>query len=189
MKIKNKIGELFFQIIPVMIGVYLGFVVSSWSERREQNSKKKILAENIISEIKENKNNVLEVVEYHKMLRDSSRYYLNSDITTTASFFRGINTPSLVNSAYETGIQTGLLNELSIDRIQSLNRVYKTQNTIDNFTNIMLTGLVSMDLGKDKKSTKKILNFLSITMEDVALLENQLINDYNHVLNNMSDNK
>jgi hypothetical protein len=65
---KKKIGELFFQIIPVMIGVYLGFVVSNWSERKQQDSKKKILVRNIISEIKENKKNVLGIIEYHNIM-------------------------------------------------------------------------------------------------------------------------
>ena len=123
------------------------------------------------------------------MLRDSSRYYVNSDSSTTAPFFRGINTPSLVNSAYETGIQTGLINELSLDEIQSLNRVYRTQNSIDDFSKMMISGLINMDLKHDEESTKKLLNFLAITMEDVITFENQLIDNYNQVLEAVPINK
>jgi hypothetical protein len=32
---KKRMGDLILQIIPVMIGVYLGFVVSSWAENRK----------------------------------------------------------------------------------------------------------------------------------------------------------
>lgn len=183
MKINKKIGELIFQIIPVMIGVYLGFIVSNWSETKQQNAKKKILIENMISEINENKNNIIEVVQYHEMLRDSSRYYLKSGRADMPSFFRGVNTLTLINSAFETGIQTGLLNELSIDKIQSLNRVYTSQKSYNDFCNILLSGLLNMDFMENEESIKKILQYLSISMTDVAIKERQLLNEYEKVLN------
>jgi hypothetical protein len=184
MKIKQKIGELLFQIIPVMIGVYLGFIVSNWSETKQQNSKKKILIESIISEINENKNNIIEIVQYHEMLRDSSTYYLKTDKVKMPSFFRGVNTLTLINSAFETGIQTGLLNELSIDKIQALNRVYTSQKSYNDFCNILLTGLITMDFNENEASMKKILQYLSISMTDVAIKERQLLIDYEKVLTN-----
>lgn len=183
MKAKKKIGELLFQIIPVMIGVYLGFIVSNWSENKQQNTKKKILIENIISEIHENKNNIIEVVPYHEMLRDSSRYYIKSDIAKMPPFFKGVNTLTLIDSAFETGVQTGLLNELPIDIIQSLNRVYTFQKSYNEFCNILLSGLINMDLMENEESIKRILQYLSISMTDVAIKERQLLNDYEKVLN------
>ncbi|HEY9113353.1 MAG TPA: hypothetical protein VIN10_01555 [Bacteroidales bacterium] len=184
MKIKRKIGELFFQIIPVMIGVYLGFIVSNWSESKQQDSKKKLLIENIISEIKDNKNNINMVVDYHEMLRDSSRYFLKSGKNQIPSFFRGVNTLTLTNSAFETGIQTGLLNELSIDKIQSLNRVYASQKAYNEFCNILLSGLINMDFMDNEESIQKILQFLSISMTDVAIKERHLLKEYENVINN-----
>lgn len=184
MKINNKIGELLFQIVPVTIGVFLGYVISNWSENEQQESKKKILVTNIINEIKTNKENVLGVIEYHEIQRDSSRYYLNSEKKTEGSFFNGINTATLVNNAFETGIQTGLLNNLSIDRIQSFNRVYTYQKLYLEYRSIILTGLVSMDFQNDEESIYKLLNYLSLTMADVVVLERKLISEYDNILDN-----
>jgi len=186
-QMKKKIGELFFQIIPVMIGVFLGFQVSNWSDKKQQNSKKKIFRTNIINEIKENKKNVLSVIEYHKMLKDSSRYYLNSNKPTMVSYFNGIKSATLLNSAFETGIQTGLLNELSIDEIQSLNRVYQVQNSLNDINDIMFTGLVSMDLRENEESAIKIIHLLSYTMEDIWITESKLLSDYENILSTIQN--
>ena len=40
---KKKIGEILLQIIPVMIGVYLGFVLSNWSETNKTKSQTELL--------------------------------------------------------------------------------------------------------------------------------------------------
>ena len=189
MRIKKTIGELVLQIIPVMIGVYLGFVVSNWSSNKQQDLKKKILIENIIVEVKDNQTNINSVVRYHEMLRDSSRHFLKLNKSEIPSFFRGVNTLTLSNSAFETGVQTGLLNELSIDKIQSLNRVYTSQKSYDEFCNILLSGLINMDFMENEESMKKILQYLSISMTDVAIKERQLLRDYQNVLDNILTEK
>lgn len=172
-----------------MIGVYLGFIVSNWSSNKQQNAKKKILIENIIAEVRDNQSNINLVVTYHEMLRDSSRHYLQLNKSTIPSFFRGVNTLTLANSAFETGIQTGLLNELSINQIQSLNRVYTSQKAYGEFCNILLSGLINMDFMENEESLKKILQYLSISMTDVAIKERQLLKDYDNVLSNLLTEK
>ena len=42
-KKNTRISELIFQIIPVMIGVFLGFLVSNWTESSKNNSKTTLL--------------------------------------------------------------------------------------------------------------------------------------------------
>lgn len=68
---KKKIGEIILQIIPVMIGVYLGFIVSNWSETNKTNSQTELIRKNIVAEIKSNKSKIKQVLEYHVMIRDS----------------------------------------------------------------------------------------------------------------------
>ena len=52
---KKKIGELIFQIIPVMIGVFLGLSVANWSEDRKKETRSDALVETIKNEIQSNK--------------------------------------------------------------------------------------------------------------------------------------
>ncbi len=186
MKINKTLSKLAFQIIPVMIGVYLGFLVSDWSANKQQNAKKKILVQNIIAEVRNNQANINSVVTYHEMLRDSSGYYSALNTSKIPTFFKGVNTSNLANSAFETGIQTGLLNELPIDKIQLLNRVYTAQKSYDNFCNLLLSGLISLDFSENEASIKKLLQYLSISMSDVSYKERKLLKDYEEVLTNLT---
>lgn len=74
---KKKIGYLLLEIIPVMIGVFLGFLISNWAEGRKKTSQTEMPRKNIVGEIKDNMAKIYDVIGYHEMLRDSSRYYLN----------------------------------------------------------------------------------------------------------------
>ena len=122
---KNKITDLIIQIISVMIGVYLGFVVSNWSESQKMIKKSESFLNNIVIEIKSNKKRLEGIIDYHVMLKDSSRYYLSGDETTSieesTAFFKGLQTSTLVESAYKTGVQTGIVSELELNIIQNLN--------------------------------------------------------------------
>lgn len=189
MKIRKILADLVLQIIPVMIGVYLGFIVSNWSSERQLIAKTKILKKNIIIEIKENQNSINSILSYHEMLRDSSQYYLSQKKLVIPSFFKGVNPLTLSNSAFETGVQTGLINELTFDEIQALNKVYTYQKSYDNYWNILLSGLITFDLTENEESSKKFLMYLSISMTDIVIKEQQLINEYKIILSNTNTKK
>lgn len=185
MKVKQHLGNLALQIIPVMIGVYLGFVVSDWSSDRQLRAKTSTVKETITAEVNENKNRVVSILCYHEMLRDSSRYYLQVKKYQMPSFFRGVNQLTLNNSAFETAIQTGLLNELPFSEIQALNNVYTNQKSYDSYWNILLSGLITFDITEDEQSVKKFLTYLSISMNDICIKEQQLVKEYTQLLNTL----
>lgn len=182
---KDKIGDLIVQIISVMIGVFLGVIISNWSAANKDERKAEALVENIKSEIQNNKLKVENVIEYHKTIRDSARYYSNQEDSELykLSFFRGINTVILNNSAFDTGIQTGLLTEISVDRIQLLNDIYGKQKSYQDFSNLLLSGLISLDFDQNEKAYRRILLFLSISMTDIVIKEEQLLESYSKVSN------
>ncbi|MFZ6051835.1 hypothetical protein [Halocola ammonii] len=180
---KKRLGELVIQIIPVMIGVYLGFVLSDWAKSNEISSKKDQLAQNISLEIESNRQKLKNVIDYHKMLRDSSRHYANSDSTPERiRFFGGLRTQSLTSSAFETGIQTGIINELELDQIQTLNKTYTQQESYNDFGKVVLSGIINFDFQNKTSSIERLLNFLSITMTDIVIKEKQLLEEYEDTL-------
>ncbi|MEQ3656064.1 MAG: hypothetical protein ABNH00_09400 [Dokdonia sp.] len=177
---KNKIGDLVIQIITVMIGVFLGFIVSSWSENSKEQQQANQLLATISSEVQTNQSRIVNVIDYHKMLRDTTRYYLQQRELSQfkPTFFRGLNTLTLSNSAFETGTQTGLINNIPLEQLQALNNVYTKQRAYENFTNILLTGLMSMDFNMNPESARKMLMFLSVSMTDIVIKEEQLLQSY-----------
>jgi len=181
---KNKISDLVIQIISVTIGVFLGFVISDWSENRRESNKQVLLLKNIEAEINSNRRKVEKIIDYHMVVRDSSRHFLKQNDTnqTRVLFFKGINTVTFDNSAYQTGIQTGLLNTMDFDLIQSLNEIYTKQRSYEDFANLLLAGLINMDTGDDGMSPKKLANFLSTSMTDLVIKEKELSQIYDKTL-------
>lgn len=181
---KKKIGDVILQIIPVMIGVYLGFVVSNWSEINKTKSQTELLRNNIVAEIKSNKTKITDVLEYHTMIRDSSRFYQNKeiDIKEMPSFFKGTRTITLISSAFDTGIQTGLINNLKFEEIQAINNIYTMQSAYKDFNNLILSGLVTIDFQENDKGIRKFYGYLAISMTDVVIQENYLLQYYDELL-------
>lgn len=184
---KNKTSDLLIQIFTVTLGVFLGFIVSNWSENRKEVRKYNALLNNISTEIKANQKKIEQVVDYHRMVRDSTRYYLRKNEFNTANpkFFRGVNTLTFVNSAYQTGIQTGLLNRMDLQKIQAINDVYTKQRAYEDFANLLLSGLITMDF-EDEKAVRRIAAFLSISMTDIVIKEEQLLESIDNALSNLN---
>jgi len=186
---KKKISELILQIIPVMIGVYLGFVISNWGDQQKAKSQSIVLSKSIKNEIEINKEKLQNVLDYHKILRDSSRFYLSNSFTKPLikppNFFRGIQTSTLSESAYISGTQTGIISEFEMNKIQNLSQLYTFQKEYNEYTKMTLEGLINLDFDDNEKSIKKILQFISITMTDIVLKEELLIAEYDRIQNEL----
>lgn len=178
---KKKIGELIFQIIPVMIGVYLGFVASNWSQSNQRKSESKIMVSNILSEIESNQKRLENAIDYHTILRDSSRFYSNTigGLKSRPQYFRGTRLTKLANSAYMTGTQTGIINELPLEKIQRLNNLYTFQDDYNEFGTLIMSSLINKDFSGKGEGLNEIVRFLSVTMTDIVIKESDLIEGYN----------
>lgn len=184
---KNRLRftDLIFQIIPVMIGVFLAFLVSNWAENSRNKSKRVLFEKTLIAELYLNRESVKNVLDYHMMLRDSSTYYYQQKKIAKTQFFEGIGALTLNNSAYETGIQTGLINELSFDQIQLVNNTYTHQKNYNEFGTLILSGLISMNNNETENKQRKTYRFLSVSMTDLVIKEQQLLAEYDKILNEL----
>ncbi|MFT5617711.1 MAG: hypothetical protein ACI85I_000936 [Arenicella sp.] len=64
----------------------------------------------MISEIETNKKGLENVVEYYKMLRDSARANSGKkELNDMPSYFSGLRTWTVANSAFNTAVQTGII--------------------------------------------------------------------------------
>lgn len=171
-----------------MIGVYMGFIASNWSDNNQKRNQSRSLINNLLSEIETNENKLKSVFDYHKMVRDSSRFYSSSENEIRSpAFFEGTRTMKLTNSAYNTGIQTGIINELAIDKIQAINQLYTFQNDYNEFGNLMTASLINKDFSDNAEDVRKIARFLSVTMTDIVIKENDLIERYNLIKNKLKE--
>ena len=187
MAVKRIMREIVLQIIPVMIGVYLGFVVSDWADARKRDGQARLFVESIRSEIESNREILNLVRDYHLMLRDSSQAYASGQGGGKPRFFEGTRMMKLGNSAYQTGIQTGIINELPLGKIQALNTLYTFQNDYNEFGTLMMASLIEKDFSDDPEDIRKIARFLAVTMTDVVIKERDLLRDFDALLDSLED--
>lgn len=178
---KKRLGKFIIEIIPVMIGVFLGVAVSNWSASRQQKNLAKTYVQSLLAEVDMNSSRLRNVHDYHVMLRDSCRIYGHQDASIKpTNFFKGTRIMKLANSAFHTGIQTGIINELPIETIQSLNAVYTFQDDFNEFGNMIMSELITKDRVNDEER-RKIARFLALTMTDVVIQEKELIEQYDFI--------
>lgn len=120
------------------------------------------------------------VLDYHIMLSDSSAYYLllPPEKLERPSFFRGIQMPRLMNSAFLTGVQTVILNDLPVHKIQALNQLYSFQDIYNDLNNMIISGLLNMNFTSNPDDLYRITIFINTTMNDVTELERALLEFY-----------
>lgn len=177
---KKRIGELFIEIIPVMIGVFLGVAVSNWSASRQQHAKCDAYLKSLIAELDMNASRLSNVVDYHVMLRDSCNYYdrHREKNITKSNFFKGTRTMTLSNSAFQTGVQTGIINDLPLETILSLNAVYTFQDDYNEFGKMILNSIINKSFNSERGRTE-LTSLLALTMTDVVIQEKRLIDEFN----------
>ena len=186
---KAQIKEFLLRVLPVMIGVYLGFVLSNWNEGQKRKHQVEVLKESILQEIEFNTEALKRKVEYHAYLKDSVEYYLEMADSLEAkkpNFFQGLQITPLVSSAYQTGNQTGIITELKMNTILKLNQLYTYQNDYNDYVKITMAGFINKDFTDKRENVYQILHFLSITMTDLEIKERDLIKNYDNIKQNLN---
>ncbi|MGE0930139.1 hypothetical protein [Peijinzhouia sedimentorum] len=77
------------------------------------------------------------------------------------------------------GVYLGFVVSNLADFSKRNNQLYTLQNDYNDYGNMMLYGLLSMDLNNAPGSMRKVAQFLGITMTDVVIKEQDLLDDYN----------
>lgn len=181
-KLKPAISYVLMQVLPVMLGVYLGFVVSNWGEGQKEKQQSRTLVQNLSAEIKSNQASIKAVARYHQTLRDSCQYYLQHPLAGTPAFFEGTRSIRLINSAYMSGIQRGLFQHFPLDDVQQLNQIYSLQTDYVDYGKMITGTLITLDFDEDPRHMRKILQLLAMTMTDLVIQEKQLLDLYAQML-------
>ena len=185
---KQDIWYLFLQIIPVMIGVYLGFWLSERGVKSHTDEQVQKLETLIIDELKSNQEMVTAKLGYHEMLRDTLRVFVNSEITLDRSrlykTFNGLQPPLLKEACYQSGIQTGLLTNFDLDIVALLNEIMAEQKSLNKYTDSAIAALLSTG-SFDDEGFNTMLERVLLNLNDMTSFEVSLIKKYNTTLKKM----
>lgn len=183
---KKTIGSILSQIIPIMIGVYLGFAMNNYGENRKLKKQADTYKKMLTTEITENLEGIEHVREYHIQLKDEFKALSQSE-QIVEDFekvnFKGFRPGFVSNSAYNTGIQTGIIQEFDLKIIQALNKLYTLQGKYSRFNEDMINSFLSNKFPETASEMKSLAISSTMSMNDVLIYEKELIEFYTQLLN------
>ena len=183
---KKIVVSILSQVIPIMIGVYLGFAMNNLGERQKLKKQSNTYKEMLKNEISENLKAIDSVSPYHKEITEKFSKMLKStniEEKFGAMKFNGFK-PGFVNdSAYNTGIQTGIIQEFDLKLIQSLNKLYTLQGKYNRFNENMINAFLSNKFPETESEIKSLLRLSLMSMNDVVSYEGELKMFYKNLLN------
>jgi|GEM_PF-1149076 len=189
-KVKRSLYSGLLQMIPIIFGVYLGFALNNFGEQQKTNQQKATYEQMLKNEIQDNLKQIEKVSVYHqKITADFAAIRKSKDIKTAFNNYSmtGLR-PGMVNSsAYETGIQTGIIQEFDLEIIQQLNKLYSFQERYDNYNDQMMNSFLSGKFPETESEIKNMMINLSMNMSDVESFERGLQKYYQLILDKLND--
>lgn len=168
-----------------MIGVYLGFALNNFGEERKERKQFKDYQVMLKTELQDNLTQIDSVQQYHIDLRNDLQKIFRSDqmVEDFQQYtFRGLQPGIVGNSAYETGIQSGLNHHFSLEIMQNVNRVYTLQQVYSNFNDNLIQSITSKKFPETEEEIRSMLRTTIMYMNDIQSFESQLIERYAELL-------
>ena len=191
----QSIKSILFQILPVMLGVYLGLLANNWNEEKKSRRLEQQILIKIKAEIEGNKKQIEANFDYHKMLLDTATaFYQTGDIETflapayksgQSNFWRGTRTSRLKSSAYQASISSGVFANLDIDLITLLSELYAVQEDYAKMSNLYLQKVIDLT---PESSVFTYLSFVRSFSQDIYYQEKSLLKLDKTVLEKLKEN-
>lgn len=184
-KIKSGVWKFIREMIPVMLGVYFAFALNDYSEQRKTDKQFAEYKALIKKEISQNLNNIKPNFEYHKIFKDDLVVFTKAD-EPLKKFneynMKGLRPGFVSSSAYQTGVQTGIIQEFDLDMIQKLNNLYTFQSKYDDYNKSMLEGFINKSIPQNDDEVVNIAANLIMSINDVIISEENLMSFYSKIL-------
>ena len=182
---KKHLINIIVQMIPVMIGVVLGFMISNYGENQKIKKRHAQYVELLKNEIKQNLSIIENCIPYHVQLREDFKKFEKSDnlIEDFSSYtLKGLRPGNVDRSAFETGIQSGIIQEFSLDKIQKINKLYSIQKSYTTFNISMIEALLMQKYPETESDIRGMTSNIVMNMNDVLPKEYALQEVYTLML-------
>ncbi|OJJ14293.1 hypothetical protein BKI52_43195 [marine bacterium AO1-C] len=137
---KSKVLEYFLQLVIVVVGVFLGMLVTNWSNARQQNKNQRLVLQSILKEMKINQAKVKKAIKYHSKIfkafdkvrakkdyNDPQYKFNGKNLREFFPGWTGVNMPNLDNDMYEMAKYSNTMPSMPYKIQESLSRVYQFQ--------------------------------------------------------------
>jgi len=177
--------KFIYDMIPVMIGVFLGFSLNNFAENKKLQKHLVNLDKMLQLEILNNQENINHTYDYHAQLKKDLEVINKSDdiMKAVGAFqFKGLRPGNIDQSAFETGVQTGIIQEMEIHKVLNINKLYNLQKSYSSFNESMMSAILNKDFPQTENETEKFVTSLIMNMNDELGFEGRLKRMYTEVL-------
>ncbi len=143
-KISQRISDHLIEAVLIFTSVFLAFWLTEFRESRNDAATLEISLQHITSEMKYNHKRVEAIYEYHTNLIseiDSLRNQNDSDWKKLNGFdlknWQGIQIPLLHSTAYQTFLNSNIIDNVEFEFAKSLADIYNSQSIIEHLDNSM----------------------------------------------------
>lgn len=186
--LKNKTwASWILQIIPVMLGVYLGLLANNWNEKRKVEKEKSEILILLQNELTQNKEQVKSKLEYHLSIMDSLTVIRDNEFENPvssdriSSFWRGMQGPKTQSSVHQSAIIKGLLTEFSLEEINAINNVYLLQKELSTYLDNAVSSFLHSE-NNDMTDIRPLIQKVSMILNDLHYAENELLVSYDKLI-------
>jgi len=195
---KRTFLKYFFDLIIVAFGVFLGMFVSEWWGQKKMDSNVEKSLNNILNEMKSNRENIENAIDYHEKLKTTCDtlfgqltkaevllpYYSNTKFKhNKIKGWRGFGFAGMEDIAFESTKISGVIQELDLDLIQLISSTYKHQKSNLGFSESTVNKMVNMD---SNTKTLDVIGIIELIIYDGLANEKSLKNHLDNSIEELS---
>ena len=178
----KRLLRLGLEVMLISAGVFLGLAGEQWRESRDHHERAQASLRRFHTELGDNKKTVAAVVDYHAMLRNRLREYLQATPEQRKSIslkMQGIRPAFFETTAWDLALATQALADIQEDVAYDISRVYGIQQQYTALSQGMLNSMYSHS---PYSGDDTFLMSVAVYLDDVVLFEPQLLKAYEEVL-------
>ena len=172
---KKRILKLFSDMIPVILGILIALFINNWKENLDDRKFVNRVLSSIDTEMKDNREAVLEILPRHDTLYDTTQYYLkDSDVDLVDLFQKtnGFQLPFIQNTAWQSFLNSKI-ELMDYETIRALTSIDETKNLLTLKVNKLMDFVYEKPNDTSPESKMK----LSIIIEEISDAEKSLLEE------------
>lgn len=188
----QKIREFMVQAVLIFLSVFLGIMASNWNQSLKDQKRAKLYLNSLLEEVKYNQEKIRNALPYHKrigVVSDSIYQSLTKealrapleDIGGFGAFpeWSGLRTVILDHAVYESGMATGLFENLELGLLLRITRVHSVEQLYLDISETILNNILSL---KAQSSYSEFLSTIMILKTDIYGMEQNLNREYGYLI-------
>ncbi len=179
--------NLFFEVVLIALGVFLGLLANNWHEEREHRAQARAALRNFVEEMEANYQATQSNRQYHETLaRELHEFLASKEPPTDERYkktvhFEGMRPEIFEHTAWDLALATQALSYLNPDLAFDISKVYTKQNAFQKLEDSFLASAFTPS-GLSSDNLKGLATAMEIYLIDVNQLEPALVSRYEKII-------